>query len=254
MSGAAGAPPPAPVEPVRIAMWSGPRNLSTALMRSFGNRPDCAVVDEPFYAPFLLISGRDHPMRSEILARHETDWRKVAAFLAGPAPSDAPLFYQKHMTHHMLPEIGREWMADCRHAFLIRHPARVLASYAAKREAVTLEDIGFTQQAELFERAAELTGGAPPVIDADALLADPGRILLLLCQALGISFSEAMLRWPAGGRATDGVWAAHWYDAVNRSTGFGAPRAPARLEPGPLRRIAEEALPYYQRLSIHALG
>ena len=139
--------------PVRIAMWSGPRNLSTALMRSFGNRSDCAVSDEPFYAAYLKISGLDHPMRSEILAHHETNWRKVNAALVESSPEGRQLWYQKHMTHHMLPEIGRSFMQACRHAFLIRHPARVLSSYAAKREQVTLEDIGFRQQEALLEEA-----------------------------------------------------------------------------------------------------
>jgi hypothetical protein len=135
---------------VRIAMWSGPRNLSTALMRSFGNRPDCFVIDEPFYAAYLKMTGLEHPMRAEILAHQATDWRQIDETLAGPAPDGSRLWYQKHMTHHMLPGIGRSFMTACRHAFLIRHPARVLASYAAKREAVELEDIGFLQQEELF--------------------------------------------------------------------------------------------------------
>jgi hypothetical protein len=235
--------------PIRIAMWSGPRNLSTAMMRAFGNRTDCAVVDEPFYAAYLKLSGADHPMREEVIRRHEADWRKVAETLAGPAPGGKPLFYQKHMTHHMLPEIGRDWMRACRHAFLIRHPVRVLASYAAKREAVELADIGFAQQAELFDRAAELTGEAPPVIDADDVLADPSRTLAGLCAALGVPFSEAMLAWLPGPRPTDGVWAAHWYDAVNRSTGFGSARPVPELSEPHLRRIADQALPLYERIA-----
>ena len=241
-------------KPVRIAMWSGPRNLSTAMMRSFGNRPDCAVVDEPFYAAYLMLSGVDHPMRDEVLARHETDWRKVAAELAGPAPDGKPLFYQKHMTHHMLPEIGRDFMRACRHAFLIRHPARVLASYAAKREDISLRDIGFVEQEELFEQAASLTGQPPPVIDADTLLAKPRRILALLCKGLGIPFDERMLAWRPGARPTDGVWGLHWYDAVNRSTGF-APASPMpRLEDLAIRAIEAQALPIYERLAAHALA
>ena len=242
-----------PGETIRIAMWSGPRNLSTAMMRSFGNRGDCAVADEPFYAAFLAISGADHPMRDDVLRHHEQDWRKVAESLTGPAPDGAPLFYQKHMTHHMLPEIGRDWMRACRHAFLIRHPARVLASYAAKRDDVDLRDIGFVEQSELFDRAAEAMGTVPPVVDADAVLARPGEVLRALCQALGIGFDERMLRWPAGPRVTDGVWAAHWYDAVNRSTGFAAP-APLPDLPPPLHRLQEQAMPIYARLAKYALG
>ncbi len=239
--------------PVRIAMWSGPRNLSTALMRAFGNRPDCVVSDEPFYAAYLAISGTGHPMREEVLRHHETDWRKVAEAVAGPPPGGGALWYQKHMTHHMLPEIGREWMRACRHAFLIRHPARVLASYAAKREAVALSDIGFVEQEALFEEAREIMGRTPPVIDADALLADPSGVLRALCDALAIPFSETMLSWPAGQRDTDGVWAAHWYDAVNRSTGFGPVRVMPKLDDPHLKRIEAEALPIYERLARYAL-
>lgn len=239
---------------VRIAMWSGPRNLSTAMMRSFGNRADCAVIDEPFYAAYLQLSGARHPMREEILRRHEADWRAVAAQVSGPAPGGRPVFYQKHMTHHMLPQIGRDWMRACRHAFLIRHPARVLASYAAKREAVDLRDIGFLEQAELFDRASEIMGAAPPVIDADALLANPRAILSALCAALGIPFPEAMLGWPAGRRETDGIWASHWYDAVNSSTGFGPVRPLPRLTEPQLQAIEQRALPIYGRLAAHAIG
>jgi hypothetical protein len=240
--------------PLRIAMWSGPRNLSTALMRSFGNRADCAVVDEPFYAPFLALSGADHPMREAVLSRHETDWRKVADSLAGPAPDGKALFYQKHMTHHMLPEIGRTFMRACRHAFLIRHPARVLASYQCKRESVGFADLGFVEQAELFERAADLEGRAPPIVDADRLLADPRGVLTRLCAALGIPFDPAMLAWPAGPRPSDGVWAPHWYDAVNRSTGFepASPR-PALSEPA-LQELQRRAMPIYDRLVQLALA
>lgn len=239
--------------PVRIAMWSGPRNLSTALMRSFGNRPDCAVTDEPFYAAYLEISGLDHPMRAEILRHHEADWRKVDSALAGPLPGGCRLWYQKHMTHHMLPEIGRSFMHACRHAFLIRHPARVLASYAAKREVVEFRDTGFSQQEALFEEAASISGRAPPVVDADALLAEPSRVLRLLCEALSIPFSEAMLSWPPGPRATDGIWASHWYDAVNRSTGFGPARPTPMLDDPHLKEMEEEALPIYDRLAAHAI-
>lgn len=240
-------------EPVRIAMWSGPRNLSTALMRSFGNRPDCSVIDEPFYAAYLEISGLDHPLRTKILRHHETDWRKVDAALAGPPPDERPLWYQKHMTHHMLPEIGRGFMRFCRHAFLIRHPARVLASYAVKREAVVFSDIGFAQQETLFDAAAAITGEAPPVIDADALLADPERVLRLLCGALAIPFSDTMLNWPAGPRSTDGIWASHWYDAVNRTTGFAPARPAPTLDDPHLEELEEQALPIYDRLAGYAL-
>jgi len=245
---------PAKAAPLRIAMWSGPRNLSTALMRSFGNRLDCVVSDEPFYAAYLKLTGSDHPMRVEILRHHQTDWRKIDAALAGTPPDGRALWYQKHMTHHMLPEIGRGFMRACRHAFLIRHPARVLASYAAKRETVAFGDIGFAQQEALFDEAGALAGEAPPVVDADALLADPPRILRALCTALRIQFSEAMLSWPPGPRATDGIWASHWYDAVNRSTGFSQPRPAPRLDDPHLMKLQDQAMPIYERLARNAVA
>ncbi|HZZ35767.1 MAG TPA: hypothetical protein VFE03_08585, partial [Caulobacteraceae bacterium] len=175
-------------EIVRIAMWSGPRNISTAMMRAFENRPDTAVVDEPFYAAFLAQSGVAHPMREAVLAAQPRDWRAVAAFLVGPVPGGRAVFYQKHMTHHMLPGFGLDWMASCRNAFLIRPPDQVLASYTAKRAEVTLEEIGFVRQAELFDREADRLGAAPPVLDAGDVLADPRAALAALCAALGISF------------------------------------------------------------------
>ena len=240
--------------PIRIAMWSGPRNLSTALMRSFGNRPDTAVVDEPFYAAFLAATGADHPMRGEVLARHQTDWGIVAAELSGPPPLGRRIFYQKHMTHHMIPAIGRGWMRACRHAFLIRRPERVLASYAAKRQTVEFADLGFAEQEELFDEATDIAAAPPPVIDADALLADPPRILAGLCDALRIPFSRSMLSWPPGPRPTDGAWAPHWYEAVNNSTGFAAAATnPPVLADPKLIAIAARALPIYRRLAAQAI-
>ncbi len=236
-------------------MWSGPRNLSTAMMRAFENRADCAVSDEPFYAAYLAETGLDHPMRDEVLASQPTDWRDVAAALTGLAPGDAPLWYQKHMTHHMLPQFGREWIDACRNAFLIRHPDAVLASYVAKREAVTLADIGVVQQSELFDRVAGRLGAAPPVIDAADVLADPARTLGALCSALRVGFDPAMLAWPAGRRDSDGVWAPAWYAAVEGSTGFAAPdgarEAPAL--PDRLKGIAEEAEAHYRRLASYRI-
>jgi hypothetical protein len=217
--------------PVRIAMWSGPRNLSTAMMRSFGARPDTAVIDEPFYAAYLARTGLDHPLRAEVLAARETDPDRVIAGLLGPAPGGAAIFYQKHMTHHMLEGFDRGWLGACRNAFLIRAPERVLASYAARRADVTLEDIGFARQAELFDEAAERLGRPPPVIDAEDVLADPARALAGLCGALDIAYDSSMLAWPPGPRPTDGVWAPAWYRSVERSTGFGQPA------PGPTTSV-----------------
>jgi sulfotransferase family protein len=234
-------------------MWSGPRNLSTAMMRSFGNRADCAAVrDEPFYAAFLALSGKDHPMRAEVLAAQPQDWRAVArACATEPVPSGR-ILYQKHMTHHMLPEIGLEWMHALDHAFLIRAPERVVASYVARRETVASEDLGFDRQAELFDRVAQRLGRAPPVVDAEAVRADPAGVLRRLCDALGLAFDPGMLAWPAGPRPSDGVWAAHWYAAVNASTGFAPPEPDPPALAGRMRAIAEAARPAYDRLRAHA--
>ena len=241
---------------IRIAMWSGPRNISTALMRSFENRPDTAVVDEPFYAAYLAHTGLDHPMRDEVLASQPIDWREVAQAMAGAGPEGRPVFYQKQMSHHMLPGFGLEWMDACTNAFLIRPPEQVLASYTQKRAEVALDDIGIVRQAELFERVCDRLGRPPPVVEGADVLADPRGMLAALCVALGIPFLEAMLSWPAGRRDSDGVWAPAWYDAVERSTGFSAPPRGIKFEelPDALKPIADAARPYYERLAAHRLA
>jgi len=239
---------------IRIAMWSGPRNISTAMMRSFGNRPDTAVVDEPFYAVYLQETGALHPMRDEVLASQPRDWRAVVEGLLGPVPEGRPVFYQKHMTHHMLPLIGREWTLNLRNAFLIRAPEDVLLSYAQVRGTPIPEEIGVPQQRELFEREADRLGHAPPVIDGADVLRDPGRVLSLACAALGIAFVPEMLSWPAGPRATDGVWAPAWYGAVEKSTCFSAPRE-GRVElTDELKRVADAVRGDYERLAGFRLG
>jgi hypothetical protein len=234
-----------------IAMFSGPRNISTALMRSFENRPDTAVWDEPFYAAFLRATGLAHPMRDEILAAHEGDPAKVAAAVAGDAPGGLAVFYQKHMTHHMLPDFPLDWLARVRSAFLIRRPESVLASYIAKRETATAADIGFLRQVEIFEMVADRDGRAPPVIEGQDVLADPRGTLGRLCAALGIPFMEEMLSWPPGRRDSDGAWAPHWYHAVEASTGFGPPRAEVAFDdlPDDLKPVAEVSIPAYERLA-----
>ncbi|MGN6515393.1 MAG: HAD family hydrolase [Rhizomicrobium sp.] len=235
---------------IRIAMWSGPRNISTAMMRSFENRDDCAVSDEPFYAAYLAATGLDHPMREEVLASQPNDWRDVVKDVLGPSPGNSPIWYQKHMTQHMLPQFGRGWIGEMRNAFLIRAPEEVLASYTQKRGEVTLADIGFVQQREMFDAEADRLGHAPPVIEGSDVQRDPRGTLSALCAALGIPFSEKMLSWPAGRRDSDGVWAPAWYDAVEKSTGFAKPadRPPPKLS-DELRRIADAARPHYERLA-----
>ena len=181
---------------VTIAMWSGPRNISTAMMYSFGNRADCVAWDEPFYAFSLVNHGNDHPMREEIIAANESDWETLVAKCTAPAAK--PVFYQKHMTHHMLPGFDRSWIHQLTNTFLIRSPERVLASYTRKWADVSLRDIGFIEQAEIFDVVAQKLGAAPPVIDADDVLKNPRGILRTLCKACGIAFDEAMLKWAKG--------------------------------------------------------
>jgi len=238
---------------IRIAMWSGPRNISTAMMRSFGNRPDTYVSDEPFYAHYLAQTGRDHPGAAEVIAAHESDWRAVARALTGPIPEGKRVWYQKHMSHHMLQNMTRDWMPALRHAFLIRAPREMLASLAQKLESPTLADTGLPQQAELYDWVHERTGVRPPVVDARDVLEDPRGVLCALCAALGLEFTDAMLHWPPGLRATDGVWAKHWYESVARSTGFEPyrpvdPRLPKRLQP-----LAEQCDRLFQRLHAQRL-
>ena len=240
---------------VRIAMWSGPRNISTAMMRAFGARADCAVTDEPLYAAYLVATGLVHPMRDEVIASQPADWRAVAAALTGPPPQGRKVWYQKHMTHHMLRHFGREWADELTNAFLIRAPEAVLASYAQKRDDFTLDEIGLPAQAELFDRAAERIGRAPPVVEAVDVLADPRGMLSTLCAAVAIPFDAAMLAWPAGRRDTDGVWAPVWYQSVEQSTGFALPRREIGFAdlPDALKPIAAAARPLYDRLAVHRL-
>lgn len=235
---------------IRIAMWSGPRNISTALMRSFGARSDTWVVDEPFYAAYLAVSGADHPMVAETLASQPNDPLDVERALLADPPHGRTVFYQKHMTHHMLSGFGLDWMSQCRNAFLIRDPELVLASYAAKRGEVTLLDVGFVQQWEIFQREADRLGYAPLVIEGADILRDPKDMLTKLCKALIIPWDAAMLSWPAGRRETDGVWAPAWYDAVEKSTGFEPPKVEKRPKlAAHLQALADEARPFYERLA-----
>ncbi|MBE1286014.1 MAG: HAD family hydrolase [Rhodobacteraceae bacterium] len=232
---------------MRIAMWSGPRNLSTAMMYAFGNRSDCAVVDEPFYASYLAKTGLDHPMRDEILESQPQDPEVVSAYLSDAKPADKPHFYQKHMTQHMIDGVPRDWMRHVTNVFLIRHPARVIASYAAKRENPSLDDIGFRQQAELFDLVTSW-GQKPVVIDSHDIRDDPHGMLEKLCDAIDLPFSPEMLTWPKGGHKDDGVWAAHWYGAVWNSDGFAAPEGAVPEIPDELQPVLDAAMPYYEQM------
>ncbi len=239
--------------PLRIAMWSGPRNLSTAMMRAWENRGDCAVSDEPFYAHYLAETGLDHPARDEVIAAGESDWRKVADAMVGAVPDAQPIWYQKHMCHHMLDHIEHDWMDGVTHAFLIRDPIEVVASYLRTRPSVTAEDIGLPQEVRLFDEVCDRNGHAPPVIDADDFLVDPEAHLRMLCAHFGIPFRDGMLHWPKGPRDSDGIWAPYWYEAVWNSTGFEPPQArEIRLE-DEAARVADAVRPLYEKLYRHRL-
>jgi len=236
--------------PIRIAMWSGPRNISTAMMRSFGARSDCAVTDEPFYGAFLKTTGIPQPMADEVIADMDCDWDSVARTMRGPVPGDKPIWYQKHMPHHMVADISIADFPDHRHAFLIRDPARVVASYAAKRVEVSADDLGYERQLEYVDQAAQMSGKAPIVLDSADILSDPERYLQALCAGLEIAWDAGMLNWETGVRDTDGIWAPHWYNRVIETTGFGPPDSKPIQELGPNEQcVAEESRPFYERLS-----
>ena len=235
-------------------MWSGPRNISTAMMRSWGNRSDTIVVDEPFYAFYLKETGIKHPGAEEVIAQGETDWRKVVE-LCRNAPTgavggstDKEIFYQKQMTHHLLPQISRDWLRDVTNCFLIRDPAEVIASYIKKNPEPELNDLGFVQQAEIFDFVRTQTDSPSPVIDADDVLRDPERMLRLLCDKIGVEFSDAMLSWPPGPRDTNGIWAKYWYAEVERSAGFQTYRERKIEIPGNLREIEQRCRECYEKL------
>ena len=238
---------------IRIAMWSGPRNLSTALMRSFGSRSDTFVSDEPFYGCFLKATGADHPMRDEVIAAMDCDWASVMRTLTGPAPDGSPIWYQKQMWHHMVGPVGYEDFAGFIHAFLIREPERMIASYFRKREGAAFEDFGLERQAEFFEREADRLGCAPPVVDANDVLANPEGVLSKLCNVLGIVWDSAMLSWAWGRRETDGPWAPHWYGSVEKTTGFSQPETEPVELPPEAQHLADRCRPYYERLAAHKI-
>jgi hypothetical protein len=235
---------------IRIAMWSGPRNISTAMMRAWENRADTQVTDEPFYAAYLATTGLDHPMRGAVIAAQPADWEECARLCAGE--TGTPIHFQKHMCQHMIGQAPLGWMAACRHAFLIRPPEAVAASFHKGWAGMGADDLGFRRQAELFDHVCQTAGAAPPVLEARDVLLAPETALRALCQALRVAFDPAMLAWPAGPRGSDGVWGAHWYARVNQSTGF-APYQPPGPVPDQLEGIVAECRPYYDRMSAHKL-
>lgn len=234
-------------------MWSGPRNISTAMMRSWGNRPDTFVCDEPLYAHYLQQTGIDHPGAAEVIAAHEPDWRKVVDWLTGEIPEGRSVFFQKQMAHHLLPQVDRTWLGLVSNAFLIRDPREMLASLAKVLPHPTVADTGLPQQVEIFEWVRQSGGATPPVVDARDVLDDPRTMLTLLCEALGVPFLEAMLSWPAGRRASDGVWAKYWYANVEKTTSFQRPTAAHEPFPAHLEGLLDACLPFYETLHRHRL-
>lgn len=238
---------------VRIAMWSGPRNISTAMMRSWENRSDTVVVDEPFYAHYLERTGLEHPGRDAILAAHDADADRVAGMLAGSVPSGGSIHYQKHMAHHLLPGMPRDWMASVTNCFLVRDPRAMVASLHARTPNPSIEDTGLPQQHALFDEVRQRTGVVPPVLDAFDVLSDPRRVLTRCCEAIGVDFDESMLAWPAGPRESDGAWAPWWYDSVEASTGFAPPRTDPVELPAELEPLVEACCEHYEHLRRHRL-
>jgi hypothetical protein len=236
------------IQPVRIAMWSGPRNISTAMMRAWGNRTDTFVTDEPFYAYYLSATGKEHPGTNEVIASGETDWRTVVAQLTGPIPNSKRIFFQKQMAHHLLREVDREWLCEVTNCFLIRDPSEVIASYVKKREDPALQDLGFAEQVEIFDFVRTRVKATPAVLDARDVLENPERMLCMLCDAVGVEFSESMLTWPAGLRETDGIWARHWYGEVAKTTSFQPYRPSHAKVPAHLQEIHDRCRECYERL------
>jgi hypothetical protein len=239
--------------PLRLAMWSGPRNISTAMMRSWGNRPDTFVCDEPLYAHYLAQTGKDHHVADDVIAAGETDPRRVIDWLTGPVPGGKRIWYQKHMTHHLLPTVDRSWLSELTNCFLIREPREVITSLVKHVPNATLEDTGFPQQAEIFELVRRSTGEVPPTLDARDILNDPRRVLGLLCERLNVDFTNAMLSWPAGLRDTDGIWAKHWYKEVETTTSFKPYKPKDEPIADSMRDVLAACESFYEQLYPHRL-
>jgi hypothetical protein len=238
---------------LRLAMWSGPRNISTAMMRSWGNRADTFVSDEPLYAHYLAHTRKAHPGADEIIACGETDWRQVVAQLTGPIPGGKTIWFQKHMTHHLLPHLELDWIDRLTNCFLIRDPREMLTSLLRVFPEANLADTGLRQQVSLFERVRAATGKTPPVLDSRDVLRNPRGELSKLCATVGVELTEAMLHWPAGRRHTDGIWAKHWYGRVEQTTGFEPPLSRDDPVPEERKELLKECEELYRTLYQHRL-
>lgn len=239
------------MESLILGMWSGPRNISTAMMRAWENRSDCVVWDEPLYAHYLQHTGIDHPLANEIIQAGETDWKKVVKEIC--TPKKGKVFYQKHISTHMLPHITLDWLQHSEHIFLIRDPQFMVASYAAKREQITAADLGYEELQSVFNAVLKLKNETPLVIDSSTFLKQPKQQLQSVCKHLNIPFEEQMLAWPAGERASDGVWHSHWYDSVKKSTHFQAPREQTATLDAAQQSVVDQCQPHYENLKQYAL-
>lgn len=231
-----------------IAMWSGPRNISTALMRSFENRSDCFVSDEPFYAFFLYKTGLDHPLRDKIIQLGETDYNKIVRYITGPIPHLNKIWYQKHMAHHILPDSNIDWIKKMKNCLLIRHPSDVILSYTKKNEIKNIEQLGYPQQVNIYKILSEETKSVPIIIDAKDLLVNPKGMIMQICKKLKIDIDLKMLSWPPGTRTTDGIWGSHWYKQVEASTAFKPFIETKKDIPSKYMPIYSESMNYYNFL------
>lgn len=232
---------------IRLAMWSGPRNISTALMRAFENRSDCRVVDEPLYAYYLQATGLDHPGRDEVIASQSTDWAVLQKQLLQGDP-DCAVYYQKHMAQHLMPEMGMQWLQGLQNCLLLRDPDYVVASYSKARPEVTPVDLGFAQQKAIYDYLLAETGEAPLVLESSEILKNPKAMLGAICAHFGIEAQAAMFDWPAGKRDSDGVWAPYWYAAVEKSSGFAPYQAREVALSSAQQEVADACRPYYEAL------
>lgn len=235
---------------LRINLWSGPRNVSTALMYSFAQRDDTRVVDEPLYAHYLKFSGAAHPGREQVLAAQSADAERVIEeVILGPC--DRPVLFMKQMAHHLL-AVDRAFLAKTRNVLLIRDPEEMLPSLAKNLRSPRLADTGLAFQTTLARDLLRL-GQDAPVLDARELLMDPRNVLAELCRRLSIAFDDAMLSWTPGAREEDGVWAPHWYSAVHGSSGFEPYRKKTAPFPNALKPLLDECRPHYEELSETAI-
>lgn len=233
---------------IRIAMWSGPRNISTAMMRAWESRSDTFVVDEPFYPYYLSKTDVDHPGRKEIIESGELDEGVVSNGLISDTKGDSSIYYQKHITHHLLPSVSREWMKKVVNCFLIRDPKDMIISYSKVHSELNIHLLGLNEQYEIFEYVKKITGDVPPVIDSMDVLMNPREVLSKLCDRIGVIFSEEMLSWSKGERDTDGIWGKHWYKNVIDSTGFNTYKEKEEDIPDKYVELYEECSKIYDSL------